>query len=296
MEPPGPLLGIAVPAGRIAAILDIEREVNETLHLVRLFARWEDDLAETDVAQLQDGGRAIHLSVRPVRDDGTVIPWSDIAAASAGSPLFDEMLSWAEDVVALGPDARFTFNHEPETRESKANGDALEYRAAWRRMVELIRSRGGDDIDMVWTVGAEALSGSIGRSFYPGDDVVDVIGGDLYNWFTCQGTDRPWTSFDDLVEPAVEFAAERGKPLALPEFASAADPADPDRRAGWMDAAVDVMTEWTPAERMGVELDFVAWFDVTAPGGTHPNCRWSHRTDSETERAFARMVRDLVGR
>ncbi len=296
VSPPGPLVGIAVSEARMETVVDIESEVDETFHLIRVFVRWEDDLAATDIAGLQAGGRAIHLSVRPVRADGSIIAWADIAAAAEGSTLHDEMLRWADDVAALGSDARFTFNHEPETRDSAPNGDALEYRAAWRQMIELIRSRGGGDIDMVWTVGAEALSERSGRAFYPGDDVVDVIGADLYNWFTCQGTDRPWVSFDDLVEPAVLFAADRGKPLALPEFASAADPADPSRRAGWMDAAVDVMTEWNPSERLGVELDFVAWFDVTAPGGTNPDCRWSHRSDAETDRAFARMIRDLVGR
>lgn len=289
-------MGIAVPEGRVSTILGIEREVEETLHLVRVFLRWEDDLDQTDVAALQAGGRAIHLSVRPMRADGSFIPWADIANAAEGTVLHDEMVAWADDVIALGPDVRFTFNHEPETKESTPNGDALEYRAAWRAVIELIRSRGGEDIDMVWTVGAEALSEPEGQAFYPGDDVVDVIGADLYNWFTCQGTDRPWVSFENLVEPAVRFAAERGKALALPEFASAADPADPNRRAGWMDAASDVMTQWDPADHMGVELDYVAWFDVTAPGGTNPSCRWAHRTDVETERAFSRMVRDLVGR
>lgn len=295
LTPPGPLFGVAVPQGRVETVEDIESELDATFHLIRVFTRWEVGIDDTDVAELQAQGRAIHLSVRPVRADGAVIPWADIASAPEGSALHDEMVQWADDIVALGPDARFTFNHEPETRDSAPNGDALDYRAAWRQMVELVRSRGGDDIDMVWTVGSSALGEPEGRAFYPGDDVVDVIGADLYNWFTCQGTDRAWVSFDDLIEPAVAFAAERDKPLALPEFASAADPADPGRRAGWMDAAVDVMLDWKPSDREGVELDFVAWFDVTAPGGTNPDCQWAHKTDVETERAFGRMVRDLIG-
>lgn len=296
VEPPGPLMGIAVPEGRIETILDIEDEVGETFHLIRIFLRWEHDLADSDVATLQAGGRAIHLSVRPVRSDGSVIPWADIASAAPGEALHDEMVAWADAVVALGPDARFTFNHEPETRDSAPNGDALDYRQAWRRMAELVRERGGTETALVWTVGLGALESPGGRAWYPGDDVVDVIGADLYNWFTCQGTDRPWISFEDLIEPAVAFAAERGKPLALPEFASAEDPDDPRRRAGWMDAATDVMVSWDPTERSGVELDFVAWFDVTAPGGTYPDCRWEHRTDVETRRALGRMVDRLVGR
>jgi len=292
----GPLFGIAVPKGRIETIEAIEASAGSRFHLVRVFTRWEDDLAtDTDIAAIQAGGRAVHLSVRPTRNDGTPIPWSDIAMASEGSALHDEMVAWADAVVALGPDLRFTFNHEPETKESAPSGQALEYREAWRRMVELIRERGGENTTMVWTVGREALTGTEGSEWYPGDDVVDVIGADLYNWYTCQGTDRPWTSFETLIEPAIEFAEARAKPLAVPEFASAADPDDLDRRAGWMDAAVDTMIELVDDPNRTVELDYVAWFDVTAPGGTNPDCQWEHTTDDETSNGFMRMIRDLVG-
>ncbi len=290
--PPGPLIGIAVPEARIASIEAIETEVEHRLHLVRVFLRWDDTITDTDIGAIQRGGRAVHLSVRPVRSDGSPIPWADIAAAQPGSTLHEEMTAWADAIVLLGPDLRFTFNHEPETFESEQNGDALEYRAAWRAMVGLIRSRGGEKVSMVWTVGVDVLSSANGERWYPGDDVVDVVGADLYNWFTCQGTDRPWRSFEALLEPAIAFAEERGKPLALPEFASAADPDDESRRAGWMDAAVDHLLQLSTE---GVDIEFVAWFDVTAPGGTYPDCRWSHATDPETKRAFSRMVRDLVG-
>ncbi len=296
VPPPGPLIGVAVPEGRIETIRAIEADVGETMHLIRLFRRWEDDLGASDVALIQAEGRAVHLSVRPVRKDGTPIPWVEISTASEGTLLHDEMVAWADDLIALGPDLRFTLNHEPETRDSAPNGTALEYRAAWRRFVELVRDRGGDDIDMVWTVGVDSLASGSGESWYPGDDVVDVIGADLYNWYTCQGTDRPWVSFDTLIEPAVRFADDRARPLALPEFASAADPANEQRRVGWMDAAVDVLIGWDEGPYRAVDLDYVAWFDVTAPGGTYPECAWSHRSDEPTRRAFSRMVRDLVGR
>ena len=292
VPPPGPLVGIAVREGRIGSIEAIEQEAGATFHLVRVFTRWEVDLADTDIAEIQSGGRAVHLSVRPVRADGSAIPWRDIADAQEGSALHDEMVAWADRIVALGPDLRFTFNHEPETRESAPNGDAIDYRGAWRRMVELVRARGGDHTTMVWTVGREVLADPVGARWYPGDDVVDVIGADLYNWYTCQGTDRPWTSFEALLEPAIDFAGERGKPLAVPEFASAADPSDESRRGRWIDAAVDTMLELS--EVSDVDLDYVAWFDVNAPGGTNPDCRWAHDGDVPTTRAFNRMVSGLV--
>ena len=102
--------------------------------------------------------------------------------------------------------------------------------------------------------------------------------------------------FEALAEPVARFAVERSKPPALPEFASAADPPDDQRRVWWMNAAVDVLLRWDEGPYRAVDLDYVAWFDVTAPGGTYPDCRWSHRSDEPTRRAFSRMVRDLVGR
>ena len=129
---------------------------------------------DTDIAAIQADGRAVHLSVRPTRRNGTPIAWIDIANAEAGSSLHDEMVAWADAVVTLGPDLRFTFNHEPETNDSAPSGNALEYRAAWRRMVELIRAQGGDHTTMVWTVGREAVTSvGDGSPWYPGDDVVD---------------------------------------------------------------------------------------------------------------------------
>ncbi len=103
VPPPGPLIGIAVPEARIETIEEIESEVEHRLHLVRVFLRWDDKVAETDIGAIQGGGRAVHLSVRPVRSDGSPIPWAAIAAAQPGSTLHDEMTAWADAIVLLGP-------------------------------------------------------------------------------------------------------------------------------------------------------------------------------------------------
>jgi hypothetical protein len=134
-----------------------------------------------------------------------------------------------------------------------------------------------------------AFSDGRAEQWYPGDDVVDVIGADPYNWYTCQGTTRPWVPFADLIAAPLAFARSHTKPLALPEFGSVEDPARPGRKAQWILDATAVLTD----ESVAPDLEFVSWFNVTAPGGTYPDCIWDYDTSPESADAFRAMVRSV---
>lgn len=285
-----PWVGATLPRGDAEEIHRWEEDLGERFDLVRRFARWDDAVAESDLRDLLASGHRVHLSIRPVTQAGTVVPWRELADAQPGEPRYGQLLAWADRIVALGPDVVVTLNHEPETRESAANGSAADFVAMWRRFAELVRERGGDEQLLVWTMTGGAFDDGRADEWYPGDDVVDVVGADLYNWWTCQGTDRPWTPMADLLAAPLAFAAAHDKPLAVPEFASVDDPADPDRRADWIDDATAAFLAPEVAER----LLFVAWFDVTAPGGSWPDCVWDHDLTPESARAFGRMVDAFV--
>ncbi|MGH1505655.1 MAG: glycosyl hydrolase [Acidimicrobiales bacterium] len=285
-----PWVGATVPGGDASEIHAWEEEIGHRFDLVRRFARWDDVVAQSDLVDLLESGHRIHLSIRPVTQSGTVIPWRVLADSQPGDPRFGQLQAWVDLVIDLGPEVMVTINHEPETRESAANGTAADYVALWRRFAELVRERGGDDQVLVWTMTGGAFDDGRADEWYPGDDVVDVVGADLYNWWTCQGTDRPWRPMSELVAAPLAFADAHDKPLAIPEFASADDPADPSRRADWMADAADTLLGAEVAER----LLFVAWFDVTAPGGTWPDCVWDHDLTPESTRAFGELVTAFV--
>ncbi|MFV0526047.1 MAG: hypothetical protein ACK5RL_16295 [Acidimicrobiales bacterium] len=276
--------GAAVKGSDPAAVEALEAQAGAPLGVVRTFARWDTPFPTAEHRAILGSGHRMHLSVRPRYDDGTVVLWSEVAAARPGSPVYDRMVEWAEAVAPYTDQLYLTFNHEPETRDSQANGTAEEFVAAFRRWNEVMAEHGAGDIPRVVVLTRGAFADGRIDQWYPGDAAVDVIGVDAYNWFDCQGSARPWLTPAELLEPAARFAAERDKPMAVPEVASTEDPADPGRKAEWItDLGDDVasLSEQQP-------VTFVAWFDVHDAGW--PNCNWSFSSSPASAEAMAANV------
>lgn len=276
--------GVAIGGGEPGRLAELEAEAGASVGIVRVYARWDTEFPTADHQRLLDDGRIIHLSVRPRTEAGEVIPWRDVAAGHPTSGVQRRLDSWTRTVASYGSQVYFTLNHEPETAASAANGTAPEYIAAWRRTVALLRQNGGTEVRTVFVLGQGAYADGSAEAWYPGDDVVDVIGADPYNWYRCQGTDRPWTEPGDLVRFPLAFARERGKPLALPEIASTEDPDDPHRKSRWIADLGDLLASPAVAE----DLEFVAWFSGDDP--RWPDCQWSYDSSPRSAAAFTGIL------
>ena len=285
--------GVALGADAHDRLDRLERDAQADVSLLRVFARWDTEFPTAEQRNWLEEGRVLHLSVRPVTDEGLVIPWWQIAAAEPGSAIHRRIVEWAAAVVPFGSQVYFTLNHEPETLDSAANGSAEDFIGAWRHMVDVLRAAGdggadGDGVGRVKTVfvagGGAYRSGAVDR-WYPGDDSVDVVGADFYNWFGCQGTDRSWESPQTLIAAPLRFASERRKPLAIPEVASTEDPDDPLRKAQWIEDLGDAITALDVANR----IEFVAWFSVH--DDSWPNCDWRHDSSPAAADRFSDVVR-----
>ncbi len=106
---------------------------------------------------------------------------------------------------------------------------AEDYKAAFRRVVGVMKAQAPDlvfDFDIGCGV---KLRGQTDRmdalaKLYPGDDVVDIIGCDTYDWNKTKSTDeRGWLATQRPVDsPGIadvaEFARARGKGLSYPEW------------------------------------------------------------------------------
>lgn len=281
--------GIAVPRSKAATVHAVEEDIGETFDVVRVFRRWEDRIPDQELAALIESGHRIHLSVRPMRADGTAISWAELASTEVGEPLHEELVEWLSAVAAMPEGTYFTVSHEPETKEGAVNGTASDFKQMWRRVHKLLGSMEAEHVALTWTMTGGAFSDDRAELWYPGDDVVDVIGTDSYNWFTCQGGERPWYELEQLLFQPLAFARSHAKPLVIPEFASAEDPADPERRARWMQNAAEFLSR----PEVAADIEFAAWFNVTAPGGTYPNCVWDYDTTPESAQAFAELMGTL---
>jgi hypothetical protein len=88
----------------------------------------------------------------------------------------------------------------PTASGDRPNGGTPEqFKAAWRHVVDTVRSEGGTNVKWVFNPYAATYEGSADvRTLWPGRAYVDVLGIDGYNW---GGGPAPWQSFATIFGP-----------------------------------------------------------------------------------------------
>ena len=220
----------------------LETRVGHTLPAVRVFRVWNDTFPTSYETWLRDTGHTIFLSVKSLRSNGQVVLWRDIANAAVGSPLYNDVVRWANALKSYGAPMSFTFNHEPEAGASDRMGTPAEYIAAWRRIVTIFREQNVDNVRFTWIVTAYAFRVNDSRravDWYPGDAYVDAAAVDAYNWYDCRTeVDSPWRSMEYLLEPFRTWGQlHPDEELIVTEWGSHEDASTPGRKANWITEA-----------------------------------------------------------
>jgi beta-mannanase len=102
---------------------------------------------------------------------------------------------------------------------------------AWRHIVNLFRSNGADNVRWVWCPNIVGFGRSIAPfdPLYPGDDYVDWVGLDGYNF---GGPTAPWRSAEELFKPSYEDLERlTDKPVMICEWGCGEDGGD---KAAWI--------------------------------------------------------------
>ncbi|GAB3245020.1 glycoside hydrolase family 26 protein [Kineosporia babensis] len=151
------------------------------------------------------------------------------------SGMFDPQLeSYAEAIADSGAERvliRYAFE-----MDGALNRDWVRSGPDFIRAWQHVRSKfEGLPVEWVWSPNAPAFDGTNGGvdQYWPGDDQVDWIAADGYNFYTC-ADHRYWKSFDEIFTPFLEWAESKEKPLMLAEFGSLRDPEQPARQAEWI--------------------------------------------------------------
>lgn len=291
----GPLLGAyAEPVGNesnIDAIVKLEGQLGTTLPMVRAFSNWDDRVGPAKPLHrwTRDGGRDLFLSVKAKRQDGSIITWSQIAQAQPGSRIYREMQALATGVRDYGSPVIFGFHHEPEQQENRKYGSNTEFRAAFRKLHSVFEAEGATNAQWAWIMTDWAFAVGdirpddprVAERWYPGDDVVDIITSDPYNFNNCRGnTTDPWRSLEDNLAPLMRFLNNHpGKKLALAEFASVEGGGD--RKAQWIREAEELFS------RAPYRDTFVAlmYFHDDAVEDGFPQCNWWLNTSNSSLQA-----------
>lgn len=227
---------------RRSSLTQLEQQVGRRFDIDHRYYKWNQpfprDYESWTVAQ----GRTPLINWVSQTRDRQQIPWADIASGAQD----DVIKARADALRAFGKPVLLVFQHEPGqlvgTGGGRKGGTAEDYVAAWRHIVQTLRAEGTTNVSFVWVLTAYnfRVAGTHSQhnapdALYPGDDVIDWIGVDGYNYYNCAAFGRtPWRSFDQLFGDWYKWATEHHKPLMLAEWGAQEDPARPERKGKWL--------------------------------------------------------------
>jgi hypothetical protein len=148
------------------------------------------------------------------------------------------------------------------------------YVSAWRRIHEIFRQEGADNVAWIW---APSMPQGNWDAYYPGDDNVDWIGGDNYNWGTCREGSGGWRAFTTMFKDYHDHFAGKGKPMLLTEVGSAEQGGS---KGAWLTDAQAAIKS-LPAYR--------GWIHQQYSDGM---CNWKIDSSSSSLDAYRRLAAD----
>ena len=220
--------------GGTGSLLTQEVALGRTLNIQRIYYAWNDIFPDATVTDDLAKGRIPLMSWYPgIRNPDksiTYITWSDIANGNQDSVIIARALA----IKALGQPVMFTFHHEPEDLN---HGTSSDFVAAWKHIHDVFLQQGTTNVVWVLITFASWYDNNRINQYYPGDQYVDWLGPDGYNFFgtwTGQGgCKRAWVTFQSVFQGVVNWNASHGKPILAAEWGTTEDPADPNRKAQW---------------------------------------------------------------
>lgn len=238
-----PLDGDRSAAAIEGALAEVERLLGRPLAIAHFYYRFDADPIDGREE------RAIARGAIPL------VSWNDTYPADVLSGAQDARIrAAARRFGALPGRVLLRFGWEMD-RPGDTSTDAAGYIRMWRHVRGLFAEEGADRVEWIWCPTDWAFNPKSGRrplDWYPGDDAVDWLCADGYNFYPENST---WTSFETTLGDFYRWAAPKGKPIMIGETGVMEDPADPARKGAWYGALAEtVRCRWP-------EVDAVVLFD-----------------------------------
>lgn len=165
---------------------------------------------------------------------GDVITLPDITAGR-----YDEQLrSAAREAKALPFEVMIRFAHEmngdwyPWRPGGPAGNVGSNYVDAWRHIVSVFRAEGATTVKWVWSPNVDYDGTYPFASYFPGDEWVDYVALDGYNWGTSGQGPNKWQSLGDVFSSAyAKLTQMSSRPVMIAETSSSEAGGD---KAAWI--------------------------------------------------------------
>jgi hypothetical protein len=216
----------------------LRSQVEAAPQIVMWYAAWQQDGDfPTDAAR-----RAATAGAVP---QVTWEPWDPAAGPEqqtfpldriAAGDFDDYVTRWAEQATAYAGPVMLRFAHEMNTATYpwgavEGRNDAESYVAAWRHVHDVFARAGADNVTWVWSPNVPFEGSTDLAAVYPGDDYVDAVALDGYNWSTLQPA-TGWQSFQEIFAPGLdELDDVTNRPRLIGEVGSAEEGGD---KSAWV--------------------------------------------------------------
>ena len=209
------------------------------------------------------------------RDRGSTLP-----AILAGE--YDKFFrSYARDARLYGKPVFLRFGFEMNGDWFSWGNQPVEFVAAWQRAHRIFAEESAENVIWVWAPNFVSIPRENNpiESYYPGDEFVDWVGADGYNFGDNHDQWHHWESFAEVFDPILSTFSEHypSKPVMIAEFGSS--PGVGEAKAEWiLDAYAEIKQR--PKIRAAV------WFNLDKRREGEPN--WKIDSDPGSLDAFNR--------
>jgi hypothetical protein len=258
------------PASVQRAITDLEATLGRRLDLTHAFYPWDRPFPTWREEWSLERGQIPLISW-----NGT---YTDQIVRGEHDALIRER---ADGVKALGERVIIRWFWEMDGRKKADRAVSPDsYIAAWRHLRRLFAEQGATNVEWAWCPNAWSARGGRAQLFYPGDEHVDWLCADGYNWAPTKDG-APWQSFEEVFADFYDWAAPRGKPIMIGE--TGAQERAPGEKGAWQGQAHAALKERFPLVRAYVHFDAIDYVQ---------DYDWRVDTSASSLEAFVAMARD----
>ncbi len=170
----------------------------------------------------------------------------------------DHFRRWAEAAKRDGRRVLLRFGFEFNGDWFSWGGDPERFVDAWRRVRRIFNDVGAKNVEWVWA--ANITSHPTGpendmHRYYPGDEWVEWVAIDGYNWGDNYKPWHRWTSFADLFKDILSDFTKRYPAKRLMIAESGCPEGSIGQKAAWIRASYEAARRWP-------HLEAIVWFNL----------------------------------
>ncbi len=159
------------------------------------------------------------------------------------------------------------------------------FRRAWIKVHDVFDERCGDDIRFVYAINHFSGGGTTFMGGYPGDEYVDFVGIDGYNWGA--RAEWGWQPFDTLFqEPYCAVTAESTRPILITETGSTESGGD---KAAWIRESYSVMLDGSYPQVRGIVYFDETKYEIEIDG----EMDWALESSDASVEAFGDVAKEI---